>query len=174
MVLLFFIKTRVRCILFKSIYRCCLLVLLHVGVVEASDEPSAGAQGMTGTTGTIELKPDDWKPGELTWWKDSDGIDPLRPGCHIGTHSDGTPNGRMFGEACLADGRLVESNPGAVKLHSHSNDIGHPDTFDCNAWCIGQGSATGICKVAAAPPCEQSAMCACESLDANHGDRGAN
>ena len=138
------------------------MLLLQVGAVEASDEPSEGAKGMTGAGGTIELKPDDWKRGELTWWKDSDGIDPSKPGCHIGTHSDGTPNGRMFGEACLPDGRLVESNPGAVKLHSHNNDIGHPDTFDCGAWCIAQGSSVGICKVAAAPPCEQSAMCVCE------------
>ena len=68
----------------------------------------------------------------------------------------------MFGEACLPDGMLVESNPGADELHSHKNDVGHPDKFDCNAWCVGKGSAKGVCIVAAAPPCEQSAMCKCE------------
>jgi hypothetical protein len=84
------------------------------------------------------------------------------PGCHIGTDEKGEPNGRMFGEACLPDGMLVESNPGAGELHSHKNDVGHPDMFDCNAWCVGKGATKGACVVAAAPPCEQSAMCKCE------------
>jgi len=128
----------------------------------ADGEPSAGAKGMSGATGTIEFKPTDWKAGETTWWLDSDGVAPGEAGCHIGTDSNGDPNGRMFGEACLEDGRLVESNPGVDELHSHSNDLGHPDTFDCNAWCIGQGSAKGMCVAAAAPPCSASAMCSCE------------
>jgi len=128
----------------------------------ASDEPSSGAEGMPGAHGTFEYKPADWKEGETTWWKDSDGVDPGVAGCHIGTDSEGKPNGRMFGEACLPDGLLVESNPGAVMLHSHGNDTGHPDTFDCNAWCIGNGKSRGACEAAAAPPCEQSAVCACE------------
>ena len=65
----------------------------------------------------------------------------------------------MFGEACLPDGMLVETNPEADKLHSHKNDIGHPDKFDCNAWCVGTGHSKGACVVAAAPPCESSATC---------------
>ena len=68
----------------------------------------------------------------------------------------------MFGEACLENGLLVESNPGANVLHSHKDDVGHPDTFDCNAWCVGEGSSKGMCVAAAAPPCAQSAMCQCE------------
>jgi len=68
----------------------------------------------------------------------------------------------LFGEACLESGLLVESNPGEVELHSHKNDTGHPDTFDCNAWCVGKGASGGRCEVAPAPPCEQSARCACD------------
>jgi hypothetical protein len=56
----------------------------------------------------------------------------------------------LFGEACLHDGLLVESNPGAGVVHKHTDDIGHPDKFDCNAWCIGTGSPKGVCTVAAA------------------------
>ncbi len=117
---------------------------------------------MAGAKGTFEFKSEDWTPNTTTWWKDTDGVDPGTAGCHIGTDSEGTPNGRMFGEACLADGLLVESNPGADELHSHKNDIGHPDKFDCNAWCIGNNHSKGMCVVSAAPPCEASARCACE------------
>jgi len=123
--------------------------------------PSAGAEGMAGAKGTFEFKPDDWVSGETTFWKDTDGVDPGTAGCHIGTDADGSPNGRMFGEACLPDGLLVESNPGADELHSHKDDIGHPDKFDCKAWCIGNGSSEGRCEAAAAPPCERSARCVC-------------
>ena len=141
---------------------CCIPMLLTASVATASDEPSSGAQGMAGAEGTFEFKPGDWRQGATTWWKDSDGVDPGTPGCHVGTQANGSPNGRVFGEACLPNGLLVESNPGKAELHSHHDDIGHPDTFDCNAWCVDQGSAKGICKVATAPPCEQSAMCACD------------
>jgi len=127
----------------------------------ASGGPSSEAQGMPGAKGTFAFKPVDWMQGTTTWWKDSDGVDPGVPGCHIGTDSEGTPNGRMFGEACLPDGLLVESNPAAGVLHKHTDDIGHPDKFDCNAWCIGKGASKGACTTAAAPPCAQSAMCAC-------------
>ncbi len=40
------------------------------------------------------------------------------PGCHTGTDEKGEPSGRMFGEACLPDGMLVESNPDAVEPRS--------------------------------------------------------
>lgn len=128
----------------------------------ASGEPSADAQDMPGAAGTFEFKPGDWQEGETTWWKDSDGVAPEIAGCHIGTDSEGNPNGRMFGEACLPDGKLVESNPGAGVVHSHGNDTGHPDSFDCNEWCIGEGKSSGSCQAASAPPCEQSAICVCE------------
>jgi len=137
-------------------------VLASIAMVSASDEPSVGAMGMPGAAGTFEFKPNDWMEGTTSWWKDSDGVDPGKPGCHIGTDEKGVPNGRTFGETCLSDGMLVESNPGAGELHSHKNDIGHPDKFDCNARCAGTGHSKGACVVAAAPPCDQSAMCKCE------------
>jgi hypothetical protein len=147
--------------LFKTSILTIVLLIMAQGA-SAAGEPSPGAKGMPGAQGTFEFKPADWKEGQTTWWKDSDGVNPGVAGCHIGTRSDGTPNGRMFGEACLPNGLLVESNPGADELHSHNNDTGHPDTFDCNAWCIGTGNTAGSCKVASAPPCEQSAICTCE------------
>jgi hypothetical protein len=126
-------------------------------------EPSAGAKDMPGAKGIMEYKPTDWQQGETTWWKDTDGIAPGIAGCHIGTDASGQPNGRMFPEACLENGLLVESNPQKDELHSHTNDIGHPDTFDCNAWCIGQGNKKGMCVAASAAPCKQpSALCACQ------------
>lgn len=134
---------------------------LLAGCSDSDKEPSAGAAGMAGATGTIEFQPDDWQEGTTSWWKDTDGIAPGMAGCHLGTDSLGAPNGRMFGEACLADGLLVESNPGKDELHAHSNDLGHPDTFDCNAWCQGQGHTGGSCVAAPAPPCTQSARCDC-------------
>lgn len=136
--------------------------ILTITPALASDGPSANAKDMPGALGTFEFRPDDWQEGTTSWWLDSDGVDPGTAGCHIGTDDKGEPNGRMFGEACMADGTLVESNPGAVELHSHKNDTGHPDKFDCNAWCVGKGAATGACVAAKAPPCEQSAMCKCE------------
>ncbi len=138
-----------------------LLSSLQACSEHSDHEPSSGAQEIAGAMGTFEFKPQDWTAGTTTWWKDTDGVDPGMAGCHIGTDRDGSPNGRMFGEACLADGLLVESNPAAGELHSHDIDIGHPDKFDCAAWCIGKGDAGGVCEVAAAPPCEQSAQCVC-------------
>lgn len=148
--------------LIRLLHMVVLSASIMAGGTNASDEPSPGAKEMSGAVGTFEFKPQDWKEGETSWWKDSDGVDPGTAGCHIGTDSDGAPNGRMFGEACLPDGLLVESNPGTDELHSHSNDVGHPDRFDCNAWCIGKGASGGTCEAAAAPPCAQSARCACK------------
>jgi hypothetical protein len=143
----------------------CTLFLLPstLAYAEAVGEPSDGAKGIPGATGTIEFKPSDWIEGEITWWVDSDGVAPGVAGCHIGTDENGDPNGRMFGEACLPSGLLVESNPGAEELHSHSDDTGHPDTFECAAWCVGQGGSGGTCSSAPAPPCAESAICSCES-----------
>lgn len=138
-----------------------LLLALQACSERADHEPSAAAQEMAGAKGTFVFTPGDWTEGSTTWWKDTDGVDPGIAGCHIGTDGDGSPNGRKFGEACLADGLLVETNPGADELHSHKNDVGHPDKFDCNDWCVGNGSSEGRCEAAAAPPCEQSARCVC-------------
>ena len=38
----------------------------HQAKHEAMHEPSAGAKGMPGATGTFEFKPDDWLDGNLT------------------------------------------------------------------------------------------------------------
>ncbi|WOT05769.1 hypothetical protein [Shewanella youngdeokensis] len=123
--------------------------------------PSSGAKDMPGAKGVFTFQPNDWLEGQRSFWKDSDGIAPGVAGCHIGTDANGVANGRMFGEACLPNGLLVESNPGKDILHSHSNDTGHPDTFDCKAWCTDAGNTGGMCVIAAAPPCEQSAKCVC-------------
>jgi len=146
----------------RRLYLLALAVSLLGACAEVHSQPSPGANGLPGATGTIEFKPADWIEGKTTWWTDSDGIDPGVAGCHIGTDESGTPNGRMFGEACLPDGRLVESNPGKGELHSHTNDTGHPDTFDCTAWCIGQARSAGTCSPAPSPPCAQSALCECK------------
>lgn len=146
----------------KTLFLAGLSILITVQFAMAAGAPSPGAEKLAGAKGTIEFKPDDWQKGQTTWWKDSDGVAPGVAGCHVGTDSDGTPNGRKFGEGCLPDGRLVESNPGAGELHSHKNDTGHPDTFDCSAWCIGEGKSGGTCQAATAPPCESSAICACK------------
>ncbi len=147
--------------LIKVVYVCGLL-LLAACAATPSHGPSPEAQGMPGATGTFDFKPADWQSGQMSWWKDTDGVDPGTPGCHIGTDSEGEPNGRIFAEACLPDGKLVESNPGVDVVHRHGDDTGHPDTFDCDAWCVGQGASKGSCVVAAAPQCEHSAKCACE------------
>ncbi len=146
----------------RIVLLACFSLLIAACSENSGHNPSTGAENMSGAKGTFEFKPNDWKSGEISWWKDSDGIDPGVAGCHIGTDEKGVANGRMFGEACLPDGLLVESNPGSDELHSHSDDTGHPDTFDCNAWCVGNGKKSGVCEVAPAPPCEQSARCACE------------
>jgi len=144
-----------------------LIVILCIPMVMTAyaHNPSEGARGMPGAMGTFEFKPDD---RGVTWWVDTDGVDPGTAGCHIGlfTEDRTNPNGRMFGEACLDDKILVESNPEKNKVHGHTHDIGHPDMFDCDGWCIGQGvSQGGECKEvtgADAPtPCEKSAMCVC-------------
>jgi hypothetical protein len=139
----------------------CLLSISTLTHAETG-KPSSGAKNMAGATGTFAFRPNDWQQDNKTWWKDTDGIAPGVAGCHIGTNEQGEPNGRMFGEACLDNGLLVESNPGADILHAHGNDTGHPDTFDCNAWCVAAGKQAGQCDTAPAPPCEQSAMCVCQ------------
>lgn len=45
----------------------------------------------------------------------SDGVAPGVAGCHIGLDVKYRPNGRKFGEACLDNGLLVESNPQQIR-----------------------------------------------------------
>jgi hypothetical protein len=146
---------------FAQTLAVCTAVLMLAGAANADGPPSKGAKGMAGALGTFEFAPSDRKPGETTYWKDTDGVNPGVAGCHIGTDAEGNPNGRSFGEACLSETLLVESNPGVDEVHKHTDDLGHPDKFDCNAWCIGEGSAKGICTAAPAPPCAESAKCVC-------------
>ena len=79
-------------------------MLMVASIANASGEPSSGAKGMPGAKGTFEFIPEDQIQGATTWWKDTDGVDPGKAGCHSGTDCKGKPNGRMFGEACLPDG----------------------------------------------------------------------
>jgi hypothetical protein len=146
----------------------CTPAWLHAA--ETDGPATEGAQEMCGAMGEIEFKPADWigtkePPYPITWWVDSDGVDPGTAGCHEGLKArDGERNGRMFGEACLPNGLLVETNPDADEQHSHKNDIGHPDTFDCKQWCACQGFAKGgRCVAESAPPCRESAKCACSN-----------
>lgn len=141
--------------------------LLHAA--EADGPPSCEASGMPGAVGTFELKPPNWRgttrhphpPGPTTYWIDTDGVDPGTAGCHLEVNSQRRRLVRMFGEDCL-NGLLVESNPGTDKLHVHENDLGHPDKFDCNAWCLGKGGAGGSCVTVTLPaPCARSAKCVC-------------
>ena len=106
--------------------------------------------------------------GEDSYWSDTDGVDPGTAGCHdeymTDTCSEVKP-GRAFGEFCLDDDRLVESNPGAGECHTHGGDLGKPDVVSCSAWCEGQGSASGSCESGvmaegASGTCE-SARCVC-------------
>ena len=147
----------------------CIPAWLHAA--EGDGPPSDAAQKMCGAMGTFEFRPPDWTghqeppPGPVTWWKDTDGVDPGTAGCHVGLSAEGgEPNRRMFPEACLPNGLLVESNPAAGVHHSHRNDIGHPDKFDCTKWCACQGFAKGACVAASAAPCvEPSAKCVCSN-----------
>jgi hypothetical protein len=152
----------------------CIPVLMLLSVAQGvaqevaqgqHEEPSDEAKGMPGALGTIPYRPDDWKgPGVTTYWRDTDGVDPGVAGCHIGLQPNSIrPNGRHFGEACQTPQILIESNPGADIIHSHTDDTGHPDRFDCAKWCVGARKATGgFCSVVPGPsPCTSSAVCVC-------------
>src|SRR4026209_2094104 len=123
--------------LFRILAVCIPVLMFSNAATTAQHEPSKDAKGMPGAKGTIEYKPTDWKGKVNTYWTDTDGVDPGVAGCHIGVTQDGKPNGRFFGEACQSAQILIESNPGAGVIHVHTNDLGHPDTFDCKAWCVG-------------------------------------
>ena len=127
--------------------------------------PSSKAQALPGAEGRFAFKPADWIEGKTTYWFDTDGVAPEVAGCHVSSDETGTPNGRFFGEACLPNGLLVESNPGPNEVHAHSNDTGSPDTFDCNDYCMGEYGKAGQCQAVESPeapaPCEASARCAC-------------
>jgi hypothetical protein len=104
-----------------------------------------------GWLGRIEI---DTLPGHIEqYWTDSDGVRPEAAGCHTAfanKNIDGvclTPivdPDSVFGEFCLPAaqdgfpaGSLVESNPAAGVCHPHKNQKGHPDVYDCDAFCKG-------------------------------------
>ena len=145
----------------------CVQFLVLVFPVMAKDgQPSPGAKGMAGALGTkaftakqLGLTPVKEK---TTYWKDTDGVNPGVAGCHIGTDPKGKPNGRLFGEVCQSGVILIESNPESGKVHPHKDDVGHPDLFDCNAWCVGKKKSKGVCEAVTGPaPCAKSARCVC-------------
>jgi hypothetical protein len=118
------------------------------------------------------------------YWTDTDGIAPATAGCHYpfqesiaGVCSNALNAASRIGEYCnpaagdpghaegFPAGALVETNPGANVCHEHADGLGHPDVYDCDAFCKGVGSPshTGACVVA---PCEDdaaipSAKCVC-------------
>ncbi len=103
-------------------------------------------------------------------WSDSDGVDPGTAGCHY-EYADATcgepKDGRTFGELCLDDDRLVESNPRPGTCHTHAGDHGRPDVVSCSDWCRSQGSAAGRCESGIEASGDhgacQSARCACDA-----------
>ena len=150
----------------KSIKEKCAVVI----VKPANECASTAAQNLKGALGEKEftaielgLKKD---LDATTFWYDTDGVDPGVAGCHIGV-TDGSDkkkrNGRTFGEACIDNVLLIESNPGANVVHPHKGDDGHPDLFNCSIWCKGRGKTSGRCvKVATGlKGCAASARCAC-------------
>jgi len=150
---------------FVRLLAFCIPTMMLLNAASANEPPTAGASKIPGAKGTIEYKPEGWKgAGVTTYWKDSDEIKPGVAGCHVEVTKSGKsfPGRRVFGEACK-DGLLVESNPGRNVIHPHKDDLGHPDTFDCNVWCIGTRKAkAGQCvKVAGPSPCAESAKCEC-------------
>ncbi len=87
--------------------------------------------------------------GGDTYWSDSDGVDPGTAGCHYEFASDTCEEqvtDRTFGEFCLDDDRLVESNPGKDECHAHGADQGKPDVVSCSEWCESETGSTGSCE----------------------------
>ena len=122
---------------------CCPALLSAAG---DANPPSDAARGMCGAMGTVTYIPADWGPrlvvensdGPTTWWKDTDGIAPGVAGCHLGTDADGKPNGRMFGEACLSDELLVESNPGKASFIPTATMSGIPTPSTATCGVVGK------------------------------------
>ena len=114
------------------------------------------------------------------FWTDSDGVDPAVAGCHF-PFSDGKCTASLargvFGEFCnppegsdghqagFPEGALIESNPAADVCHQHKNGLGHPDVYDCDAYCKGTHTQqyTGVCvpDVCNTDATIPSARCAC-------------
>lgn len=124
------------------------------------------------------------------YWTDSDGVDPAVAGCHFpfsGMSDAGECTGSLapagvFGEFCnppegdpmhqpgFPVGALIESNPAAGVCHPHKDGLGHPDVYDCDAFCKGTESErhTGTCvaDVCTADAAIPSARCECTAPSA--------
>lgn len=152
------------------------------------EKPDEGAssptQAMPGWQGTTEIVTSE------SCWSDTDGVAPATAGCHVACSngagdctSCGSPTSEpQIGEACFSFTQinstgvvetspswLIETNPGANVCHPHAHGEGHPDVFDCNAYCQGTAQpggggnySSGSCT-AAASTCGglASASCSC-------------
>ncbi len=155
-------------------------------VAEAASEPMQ--EELPGYLGKTEIEtPIPGHDGDQ-YWTDSDGVRPAVAGCHFpfsGMTAEGSCTGPLepagvFGEFCnpaeddpmhqagFPVGALIESNPAADVCHQHKDGLGHPDVYDCDAFCKGTHSEshTGTC-VAVADVCNvddreiPSAHCEC-------------
>jgi len=132
--------------------------------------PSSEASAWPGALGRFRVKPSEinsdytWFEGYTSTWKDTDGVAPEIPGCHIETTEPPAGAQRFFGELCLDDVLLVETNPNVNEVHAHNDDYGAPDVFNCNTYCMDLYGKTGSCEVTEEPVdvCQKSAKCACE------------
>ena len=113
--------------------------------VDESDEPIPGWDGQITVPTPTECN--------TQIWDDSDGVVPEEPGCHYEYHNKNgnvcsNKTGAFFGEACLSDDLLVETNPEKNKCHTHAGGIGHPDTFVCSTFCQETTGEVGYCATA--------------------------
>jgi hypothetical protein len=139
--------------------------------------PAVKGAVLPGWRGRIEFETPTPGFNGTQYWGDTDGVNPANPGCHY-AFTDATcttpippPPGPRFGEKCDAHtGYLIETNPDANVCHPHKKDVldrpmGHPDVFDCDAYCKGTvaANAVGVCVVVA-NHCNfgvDSAYCSC-------------
>ncbi len=134
-------------------------------VAEETSEPTQ--EDLPGFLGRTEIEtPIPGHDGDQ-YWTDTDGVHPDVAGCHFpfsGMTAEGACTGPLapagvFGEFCnppeddpmhqtgFPVGALIESNPEADVCHPHGNGLGHPDVYDCDAFCKGtfSESHTGAC-----------------------------
>ena len=140
--------------------------------MEAAESTSAKAELAACTGGNVPKDADkcllDLGTGKDSYWSDSDGVDPSTAGCHLEHETEACETmkeGRTFGEFCLDDDRLVESNPAADECHTHKGDLGKPDVVSCSEWCQSEQGTSGSCESgvtanAGSVTCE-SARCVC-------------
>lgn len=164
-------QVNVRMLALASMLAVGLTLVLGPGIAPAQHKACPAVPGMTEKE-CKEYKPSDWKPGRaVTYWYDTDGIDPGVAGCHVEVKgpTDRTPTGRSFPEGCLG-GILIESNPGANEIHEHGNDVGNPNYVNCANWCkeVKKTKGGACITVSAGPaepkvaPCKTSARCECK------------